>query len=99
MADEIQMQTLTRQLPTARQEIASGDSVRFGAVSLSAEGIRIEKKEVSFDSMKALSIVNGTLVVCGRGDEKYAAMSEVANSLVFLKQLEESPAPEVRLGR
>jgi hypothetical protein len=100
MADAIQMEITSCLLPQARADYDSGEELRFGSVSISQDGLRIEKSNVAFDEIKNIEIGNGSVIVylSGRkGACKVASFSEIANSFVFLKLLEESPAPPVRL--
>jgi hypothetical protein len=103
LANELGTRMTLQLAPRALERFHAGETVAFGSVSIGPDGLTIDKELIPYSDMKDVHLQNGAVVVYTKskkgGDCRAAFLGVMPNYLVFLKLLEESPAPPVKLVR
>lgn len=101
LAEVIGMQTTFCLAPPALEKFRGGETVSFGEVSIGPDGLTVDKEAIPFQAMKEIHLGNGAVMIYTEGNKasdcKAIYLGVMPNYLVFLKLLEESEAPQVKL--
>lgn len=102
LAEAVQMRVTMLRGPEVQEDYQAGESVRFGPVTVGQDGLKVDGKELEWDEIKSIEIVNGYLSVQAggkRGKSHDVALGDIPNYLVMLRLLEDTPAPPVQTSK
>lgn len=85
LVDEVRVRLVEQRTPSLKVRIADGDTLRFGAVSASREGIRVGDAVVGWDAVEDVDAEGGEIVVRGSGGKRLGAapLGEVPNAFLL----------------
>jgi hypothetical protein len=85
LVDELRVRLVEQRGQALRVRIDEGDTLRFGALSASREGIRVGDSLVGWDAVDDVEAEGGEIVVRGRGGERLGAvpLGEVPNAFLL----------------
>jgi hypothetical protein len=85
LVDEVRVRLVEQRTPSLRVRIAEGDTLRFGAVSATREGIRVGDAVVGWDAVEDVDAEGGEIVLRGRDGQRLGAapLGEVPNAFLL----------------
>ena len=85
LVDEVRVRLVEQRTPSLKVRIAEGDTLRFGAVTASREGIRVGDSVVGWDAVEDVEAEGGEIVVRGRDGKRLGAapLGEVPNAFLL----------------
>jgi hypothetical protein len=84
LVDEVRVRLVEQRTPSLRLRIAEGDTLRFGAVTASREGIRVGDSVVGWDAVEDVEAEGGEIIVRGHDGQRLGAAPLVDVPNAFL---------------
>jgi hypothetical protein len=92
LAERLQKHVVDHLLPAAQRAYAAGQTLDFGALRISNEGLWQGKNFLAWQFVEKVTLNNGLLKIKrhkGIGDWAYAGVDRIANLVVFLKLVDD----------
>ncbi|HEX8796891.1 MAG TPA: DUF6585 family protein [Polyangiaceae bacterium] len=85
LVDEIRVRLVEQRTPSLKVRIADGDTLRFGAVTASREGIRVGDSVLEWDAVEEVEAEGGEIVLRGHGGKRLGAapLGDVPNAFLL----------------